>query len=86
MLCPYLYGCRVLHISLSDYKRLNVGTYHGTSEKSQPKSGKYIDTLFSGRDSVVQSTDFLRRIGVNTSVVQSTALPIFRHKLTFSQF
>ncbi len=39
VVCPYLSGCRVLHLSLSDYKRLNVGTYHGTSEKSQPKSG-----------------------------------------------
>ena len=34
MLCPYLLGYRILHLSLFDYKHLNVGTYHGTSEKT----------------------------------------------------
>ena len=32
--CPYLHSYRILPLNLSDYKHLNVGTYHGTSEKT----------------------------------------------------
>ncbi len=39
IVCPYLHGYRILHLNLYDYQCLNVGTYHGTSERTNQNLG-----------------------------------------------